>query len=73
MERERFLFGQAVDALHQALAANTSAERIRLLGETLRLHRLVLADVKLAIREGKPLSPAIFPRLPNASEDQGAA
>lgn len=73
MERGRSLLDEAVDALHQALAANSSAERTRLLGETLRLHRLVLAAVKPAIREGKSLSPAILTLVPSAApEDQGA-
>ena len=71
MERESTLLDQAVEALHQALAANTSAERTRLLGETLRLHRLVLEAVRPAVREGKALSPAILNLAP-ASEDHGA-
>lgn len=73
MERNRTLFDQAVDALHQALAASTSAERTRLLEETLRLHRQVLAAVKPAIREGRPVSPAILTLVPaTAPEDHGA-
>ena len=64
MEREPTLFDQAVDALHQALVADSSAERTRLLQEALRLHRLVLAAVKAAIREGEPPPPAILTLLP---------